>query len=210
MDAETEARAFEPFFTTKRVGQGSGLGLASAWGIVERAGGTILLDSELGRGTTFTIYLPEAGTPEQAVAPRAREESLRGSERVLLVEDDELVRALAGRILRGHGYEVLEARYASAALELWSEQPAIDLLVTDVVMPGVSGVELACRLIEERPGLAIVLMSGYTGDAVLEDPRLAHATFLQKPFVQETLLRAAREAIGQATSVDPAVTGPGS
>jgi CheY-like chemotaxis protein len=204
MDAETLARAFEPFFTTKGVGRGSGLGLASAWGIAERAGGTILIDSVPERGTTITVYLPEAATPAPAIEPVTRDDSLTGSERVLLVEDDELVRALAARILTAHGYDVLEARYASAALELWGEQPAIDLLLTDVVMPGISGVELACRLVEERPGLAVVVMSGYTGDAVLDDSRLHHATFLQKPFVQETLLRAAREAIGRVHQPSPA------
>ncbi len=199
MDAETRRRAFEPFFTTKGVGAGTGLGLAGVWGIVEQLGGRTVVDSEPGRGATFTIYLPTAGGQAPVHAEDAEEHaSLRGTERVLLVEDDPMVADLAARVLRDHGYDVMEADRASVAIELWNRCGGqVDVLVSDVVMPGASGIDLAQHLLAERPGLSVVLMSGYVGDPAHRPSRLPSGSirFLDKPFVANALLRTVRDAV---------------
>ena len=203
MDAEIRARVFEPFFTTKDVGQGTGLGLSTIFGIVEQAGGRIHVQSEPGRGTTFKIYLPRSEVEVPAdEGPSPAVTDVAGSETMLLVEDEDVLRALAARTLRSQGYKVFEARYATAALELWGRhEDEIDLVVTDIVMPGMSGVELAEQLAEARADVPIVLMSGYSDSDVADRvPLGSRGGFLQKPFTPTALLRTVREAVERAPS----------
>ncbi|MBI3410181.1 MAG: response regulator [Planctomycetes bacterium] len=198
MSEETKARIFEPFFTTKESDKGTGLGLATVYGIVNEAGGEIEVDSELGCGSTFRIRLPFAES--QAAAPGQRTNPYhmpRGTETVLLVEDEDSVRALGRTALEGAGYKVLEARNGSDALTLWDkEHPHIDLLVTDVVMPKVNGIELASCLSHKRPELKILCMSGYTEHpAALTQLLEKNVQFLQKPFTPVSLAQKVREVL---------------
>lgn len=198
MDAETQARIFEPFFTTKEHGKGTGLGLATVYGIVRQSGGTIWVYSEVNRGTTFKIYLPrvreEAGPAASSAAGAV---GLGGTETVLLVEDEDGVRALAEETLTAAGYRVLSARHGPDALvRAHGHQGRIHLLLTDVVMPGMSGRELADRLLPVIPHLKVLYMSGYTDNAVVHqgvlDPGVA---YLPKPFSPEGLLRKVRAVL---------------
>lgn len=206
MDAATQARIFEPFFTTKGPGKGTGLGLATVYGIVKQSGGNIYVYSEVGHGTSFKIYLPRLEQTAGAngptsdsgatpiVQPTARTD---GQETLLIVEDDDAVRALTSTVLRSHSYDVIEAVDADEALR-WVEEHAqpIHLLVTDVVMPGMSGRELAERLTELRPGMKVLYVSGYTDDAVVRHGLLeAEVSFLQKPFSPSGLARKVREVL---------------
>ena len=201
MDEATQAHLFEPFFTTKEVGKGTGLGLATVYGIVKQSGGYVWVYSELGHGTTVKVYLPQvregAHAPVAAPAPPEPPELRGGHETVLLVEDAAPVRALARRSLEAFGYTVFDAADGPSALETAaSHEGAIDLLLTDVVMPGMGGSELAERLATTRPRMKVLYTSGYTDDAMVRQGVLtAGVAFLQKPFVPETLARKVREVL---------------
>ncbi len=198
MDAEIQARIFEPFFTTKEHGKGTGLGLATVYGIVKQSGGHIWVYSEPGRGTTFKIYLPRAEDDGERPAPAASTAGpAGGSETVLLVEDEEGVRTLASRVLAAAGYTVLEARDAGEALAINRRHDGpVALLLTDLVMPGASGTDLAARLAAERPDLKVLYMSGYTGDATVRHQILQpHTAFLEKPFTPAALARKVRDVL---------------
>jgi CheY-like chemotaxis protein len=197
MDAEIRAHLFEPFYTTKEKGKGTGLGLATVYGIVKQSDGFIFVYSEPGRGTTFKIYLPQvegAGTVA-AAAPVSAPAS--GMETILLVEDEEAVRRLMHRSLKSLGYDVLEAPSAEAALAVAAAHPgSIDLLITDVVLTGVSGRSLATLLLTSRPSLKPLFISGYTDDTVVRHGVLAKGdAFLQKPFTPDALARRVREVL---------------
>ncbi len=189
MSEEVQRRAFEPFFTTKPPGQGTGLGLATCYGIVEQSGGTIAAESAPGRGTTVRIQLPFVAGPLATAATPARESRRERSGTVLLVEDESAVRRIAALALRRAGHRVLEAADASAALRVAeSGADELDLLVTDVVMPGMGGRALAARLREQRPDLPVLFVSGYTEDEALRrEVATLRAAFLPKPFTPETL-----------------------
>ncbi|MDX6501468.1 MAG: hypothetical protein QOG23_4728 [Blastocatellia bacterium] len=204
MDAETQAHIFEPFFTTKEVGKGTGLGLATVYGIVKQSEGTIWLYSEVGRGTAFKIYLPCAEAPMKEVEVGADDrESLQGTETVLLVEDEEVVRDMATEILRDAGYHVLEARHGPEALILGRRHAgAIHLMLTDVVMPQMSGRELAEQLTPLRRDMKVLYMSGYTDDAIVHHGVLEEGTaFIGKPFTPSALARKVREILDAAVGV---------
>jgi two-component system cell cycle sensor histidine kinase/response regulator CckA len=201
MDEATQKHLFEPFFTTKEVGKGTGLGLATVYGIVKQSGGYIWVYSEPGHGTTVKVYLPRvAGETEPLPAAAQSPELRRGTETVLLVEDALPVRALARKSLQSFGYTVLDAGDGPAALELSARHAGgIDILVTDVVMPGMSGRELAERLAPTRPGMRVLYTSGYTDDAMVHQGVLhSGVAFLQKPFVPETLARKVRDVLDGA------------
>jgi two-component system cell cycle sensor histidine kinase/response regulator CckA len=201
MDKATQARIFEPFFTTKEEGKGTGLGLATVFGIVRQSGGTISVQSEPGRGTTFRIYFPVADgsvpPPASLVPPDLR--NMRGWETILLVEDEERVRILGRTILRKYGYHVLEAQSGGDALLICEQHPStIHLLLTDVVMPRISGRQLADRLLPLHPDMKVLYMSGYTDDAILRNGVLdATIAFIQKPITPDALARKVRETLGR-------------
>jgi len=196
MDAATRTRVFEPFFTTKEQGKGSGLGLATVYGMVKQSGGYIWVDSEPGRGATFKAYLPATAPAAGMPAPAIDAGEPVGSETVLLVEDEDAVRALAREVLRRHGYVVLEARHGVDALRV-AERHAdeIHLMVADIVMPHMSGRELAERLATVRPAMKILFMSGYTDHALVHDDVTPNTTFLQKPFTPEVFARRVRKVL---------------
>ena len=200
MDAPTQARLFEPFFTTKAPGKGTGLGLAAVFGIVKQSGGHLRVKSSPGQGTTFELFFPRVeGDLVQAAAPEPLlSSSLRGCETVLLVEDDSQVRAVAQNILRSNGYQVLEAANAGEALLICEQhRDAIHLLLTDVVLPRMSGRVLAERLVQTRPQMKVLFTSGYTDDAVLHHGvQHTNVAWLQKPLTPLALTRKVREVLG--------------
>jgi CheY-like chemotaxis protein len=200
MDEDTRSRIFEPFFTTKELGKGTGLGLATVYGIVKQGEGHIWVYSEVDKGTVFKIYFPNVD-PEEGRTEREtdrRLESLQGSETILVVEDDELVRRTAVRILRDHNYVVYEARSGEEALEICgSPSTDIDLMLSDMVMPKMSGLELSRLVIEKRPSIGVIFMSGYTENG--SDHREvvdAGGVFVQKPLIPSELARKVREVLG--------------
>jgi len=197
MDARTKARIFEPFFTTKEKGKGTGLGLSMVYGIVKQSNGYIDVSSELGSGTAFEIYLPKVDQALDASTTAAARVSLRGNETILLVEDDPSLRVLAAHMLESCGYSVLEASSGAAALEISREQKDhIHLLLTDVVMPGMSGRVLAEKILAELPHLLVLYVSGYTGQTVGAHGVLAEGSyFLPKPFTRDALARKVREVL---------------
>jgi CheY-like chemotaxis protein len=223
MDEETRLHLFEPFFTTKEQGKGTGLGLSTVYGTVQQSGGQISVESEPGHGSTFQIYLPRVATPvvmppdlrppAQAPAPAATGDATLAQghgETILLVEDAQRVRAVVREILEMSGYTVLEARHGAEALEVSNRHAGtIHLLVTDVVMPQMSGRELSQRLATLRPDLKVLYMSGYTDDAIVRHGVLASGiAFLSKPFTPDALALKVREVLaGPATGASIA---PGS
>ncbi len=200
MDFETRSHLFEPFFTTKEQGKGTGLGLATVFGIVKQNLGLISVYSEPGQGTTFKLYLPRAEAQEIAAVAVARKKDLRGTETILLVEDEDQILVLAKRILQQHGYTVLASRSPEAALKLAEQHSGrIHLLITDVVMPGMNGRELRQRLAALQPELRCLYMSGYTANVIAHHGVLDEGVqFLQKPFTIESLAEQVREALKQS------------
>ena len=199
MDAETCSRIFEPFFTTKQLGEGTGLGLSTVYGIIKQSDGFVWAYSEPGQGTTFKIYLPrvtgDTGARETEQIPA---KGLRGSETILVVEDDDGLRNLARRVLQRYGYTVLQAREGEEALKVTEEHEGrIHLMLTDVVMPGMGGKDLAEHLQPLHPEIRVIYMSGYTDNAIARHGVLAPGlAFLQKPFTPEALVSKVREVIG--------------
>ncbi len=210
IDPEDLSHIFEPFFTTKEFGKGTGLGLSMVYGIVKQSGGNIWVYSEPGRGTSFKIYLPLVNAPidSLSVGSSANANS-RGTETVLLVEDDEQVRELAREALSASGYNVLVAETPDAAISVCrTNKTRIELLLTDVVMPRISGPELAVQLTQIRPELKVLYMSGYTAQAIVHHGELdANTFFLQKPFTPSSLSAKVREVLNSALVAQPA---PGS
>ncbi len=198
MDRQTLVHIFEPFFTTKEVGKGTGLGLATVYGIIKQSGGHIDVSSEVGVGTTFRIFLPSlAAEDEVGKSPLHLSAIPSGQETVLLVEDDEAVRKLTRRLLASQGYVVLEAHSGMQALEIADRHPErIDLLVTDMIMPGMSGSQLARRLLSIRPATKILYLSGYTDDIIVRHGILEEeSNFLQKPFSLAAFALKVREVL---------------
>jgi CheY-like chemotaxis protein len=211
MDEATRARIFEPFFTTKEQNKGTGLGLATVYGIVKQSGGHVSVESKPGVGTTFRVYLPPAdGTALSDRAPSASPSRVPGHGTILLVEDEDLVRRMVRDSLKERGYTVLEAPHAEAALEVARRHPGtIHLLLTDIVMPGANGVELSQRFLAARPGAGVLYMSGYTDDTRFRLGLESSAVnYLQKPFGLEQLLNKVSEVLRRGVEAPPR-DGPG-
>jgi two-component system, cell cycle sensor histidine kinase and response regulator CckA len=208
MDAATQARVFEPFFTTKEKGKGTGLGLSTVYGVVKQSGGYIDIQSELGVGTTFKIYLPRVEAAVETggdALPQGVKDSQQGAETILVVEDEEALRKLARNILAAYGYTVLEAEDGPHALEISKRfRGAINLMLTDVIMPGMNGPSLAQQITQQRPEIKVVYMSGYTGQVFNKDAVLNPGSiFVQKPFTREALAKKIREALdGRAARLE--------
>jgi PAS domain S-box-containing protein len=198
MDKETQARIFEPFFTTKELGKGTGLGLSTVYGIVKQSGGYVFVHSEEGRGSTFQIYLPRVAEAAEHHAAPALRAAAGGSETVLLVEDEASVRELVRDTLAGKGYRVIEAENGDAGLIVAANHDgSIDLVITDVVMPGMGGREMVKRVTQTRPAIKVLYLSGYTEDTVVSEEITQSGTaFLQKPFTLQHLTRKVREVLG--------------
>jgi two-component system, cell cycle sensor histidine kinase and response regulator CckA len=198
MDAETKSRIFEPFFTTKEPGKGTGLGLSTIYGIVKQSGGTIWVYSELGHGTTFKIYLPQVEEAALATATPEVQTSLHGRETVLVAEDDDAVRLLTRFALERYGYSVLATSGGAEALQIAASHPGpIDFLLTDMLMPGMSGIELAASIRARLPGIKVLFMSGYSENFMAGNGDLPDkAVLLEKPFTAEALARKLRQVLG--------------
>ncbi|MFO0592311.1 MAG: response regulator [Polyangiaceae bacterium] len=205
MDAATSSRIFEPFFTTKAIGKGTGLGLATVLGIVEQSEGQIAVDSHLGEGSTFKVYLPHAQAEAPRRSSRPKIQRPRGPEVILLVDDDDDVRVLTARILERGGYRVLAASTPAEARSLAAaEKEEIALLLTDIVMPDESGLDLAQELTTTRPAMRVVYMSGYAEQAITTLGQLPEGcAFLQKPIAREALLAKVRAELAPPSSAPP-------
>jgi len=203
MDERTQSHLFEPFFTTKNPGQGTGLGLATAYGIIRQSGGAIAFESELGKGTTARIYLPLSEPKRMpAVEPASLQEPLNGAETVLIVEDETRVRKLMADVLRTRGYRVLEATRGEEALRVCQQHfNGIDLAVVDVVMPEMSGPELVRHIRPRFPHIHVLFISGYTDEAIVHHGvEESGAAFLQKPFLPDMLARKVRQVLDSRRS----------
>ena len=206
---EVLPRIFEPFYTTKEVGRGTGLGLATVYGIVKQHGGWIEVSSQVGEGSTFKVFLPAIPTPARLAAAAAVEANIRGgNETILLVEDDHAVRLTTRRVLESKGYRIQEATNAREALELWhSHSGVMALLLTDIIMPEqITGRDLAEQLWSQRPGLKVIFMSGYSADVLgknTEFIRRTRSRFLQKPCPSHLLLKTVRECLDEKTLESP-------
>jgi len=203
MAQEVRERIFEPFFTTKERGRGTGLGLAAVHGIVNQLGGSILVDSEPGQGSTFHVYLPETGAAVRSEVSARTAAAAAGNETILLVEDEDAVRAFVRTVLERFGYRVMDAPNAESAL-MWLEHftGRIDLLLTDVILPKTDGRELARLVTRDRPSTPVLFMSGYpermaTADGLLE----AGVELLEKPFTAQSLLARVRDVLGRDASL---------
>jgi CheY-like chemotaxis protein len=203
MDAETQARIFEPFFTTKEVGRGTGLGLSTVYGIVKQHGGFIWVESTVGAGTTFKVYLPITERVVNPVKPAGGERTLDGSETVLVVEDDDKIRNLVCTILRKHGYTAIDAPNGQAALEREAAHAGeIDLLLTDVMMPGMDGRELYRMLSERRNAIRVLFSSGHAHDIIGQHRTPGNGdAYISKPFAIRALLEKVREVLDRDTTV---------
>jgi two-component system cell cycle sensor histidine kinase/response regulator CckA len=210
MDKETQSHLFEPFFTTKEKGKGSGLGLSTAYGIVKQSGGNIWPYSAPGKGTTFKIYLPRVEKSTKRYRPKAAAVTMApgGTETILLVEDEDSVRAMVSKVLRSKGYTVLEASQGQEALQVSEHHEGpIQLMVTDVVMPHMSGRELAEKLASFRPAMGVLYMSGYPDKAIIHHGILEAGTaFLQKPFTLNALEWKVREVLDASRTGPPEPT----
>jgi CheY-like chemotaxis protein len=200
MDEATRRRIFEPFFTTKPQGKGTGLGLSTVYGIVRQSGGSITVYSRPGEGCTFRCYFPPAVEPKDEFVPSTGNHDSHGHETVLVAEDEAQMRSLLRRCLASRGYQVLEASHGREALEVAARHDGpIDLLLTDVVMPHMSGKELAERLRSLRPGLRVLFISGYSDEAIERHGVLAPgAVFLQKPMQPDVVVRTVRQVLDGA------------
>jgi len=206
MSAEVKARVFEPFFTTKELGKGTGLGLATCYGIVRQSGGQMSVHSEPGQGTTFKIYLPHVNEPV-SLREKVRASSVvpRGIETLLLVEDDQTVRSLAAFILRNLGYTVVEANNGEEALQEMQQHNGhqIHLVITDLVMPRMGGQQLADSLKRASHGIKVLFTSGFTEDAMAHPGVLGNGAFLQKPYTPGALARKVREVLDRSPTAPP-------
>jgi CheY-like chemotaxis protein len=200
MDRQTRERIMEPFFTTKKDREGTGLGLSTVYGIVKQLDGFLTVTSTINRGSTFTVFIPES---KKKRAEKQRESTVAdtGEETILLVEDEEELRNVAGRMLESKGYTVLVAADGHEALDVLRERPGIDLVITDVVMPGMNGRELAEEIDKSYPGKVILFISGYTDDSVIQHGvSERRINFLHKPFSKTELHRKVRELLDDQSS----------
>jgi CheY-like chemotaxis protein len=194
MSPETQARIFEPFFTTKEVGKGTGLGLSTVYGIVSQSGGQVALESKIGEGTTFRVYLPASGQPATQITTLVVPASaITCSATILLAEDEESLRNLTKLLLEADGYTVLQAANGAAALEVAAAYAGqIELLITDIIMPGMQGRELAMHLQRQRPKLKVLYTTGYADSNLTLD---VHSRVIEKPFTPDTLSRTVRTVL---------------
>jgi CheY-like chemotaxis protein len=199
MTTEVQARLFEPFFTTKESGRGTGLGLSTAYGIVKQSGGYIWVDSEVGRGSTFSVYLPAVDAPLTAIITPEIKDAEGQGETILLAEDDDALREAISSYLKVRGYIVLEAGDGAEALRLSRlHAGSIQVLITDIILPKLSGAEVAREVIMMSPKVMTLYMSGYTDRGLVDyDPSNSRTGFLQKPFALQTLLQKLREMIAK-------------
>ncbi len=197
MSRETVEKAFEPFFTTKEAGKGTGLGLSQVYGFMKQSGGHVKIYSEIGEGTTISLYLPRHDSAEAVVADDEPAGSSRGNgETILVVEDDDGVRQYASEILRDLNYQIIEARDAASALKLLDAEKPFDLLLTDVVLPGMNGRQLATEIEKRRPGVKIIFMTGYSRNAIVHHGRLDRGTeLITKPLIEGVLARKIRQVL---------------